>query len=93
MLAAHMDEIGLVATYIDDKGFIRYSIFYVSPFFSVGQRVRFQNGVTGCVYYEEKLQGLRTLNTTVCILILEQKRKRNGKAYIPGDIAVFVENG
>lgn len=92
MLAAHMDEIGLVATYIDDKGFIRYSnIGGVSPFFSVGQRVRFQNGVTGCVYYEEKLEGFKDLkHDRMYIDIGTKSGKETEKLISPGDIAVFV---
>ena len=35
MLMAHMDEIGLVATYVDEKGFVRVSaVGGVSPRFS-----------------------------------------------------------
>ncbi len=62
MLAAHMDEIGIMATYIDDKGFVRFSnIGGVSPFCALGQRVIFQNRVRGAVFYEEKLQDMRGL--------------------------------
>jgi endoglucanase len=54
MVAAHMDEIGIMATYIDDKGF--YKIFGYWLGFAVlfaGQRVRFKNGAVGAVFYEE----------------------------------------
>src|SRR5690242_3045320 len=55
MVAAHMDEIGVIATFIDEKGFIRFSnIGGVSAYCSVGQKVRFRNGVFGSVYYEQK---------------------------------------
>lgn len=48
MLMAHMDEIGLVATYIDEKGFIRVSsVGYVNPKITVGRPVIFENGVMG----------------------------------------------
>ncbi len=48
MLMAHMDEIGLVATYVDEKGFVRVSaVGGVSPRFSIGHTVRFENGVQG----------------------------------------------
>ena len=44
MLAAHMDEIGLIATFVDEKGFIRFSNSGgVSPFIAAGQRVIFRN--------------------------------------------------
>lgn len=92
MLAAHMDEIGLVASFIDEKGFIRYSnIGGVSPFFSLGQKVRFQNGVTGCVFYEEKLEEFKDLkHDRMYIDIGTKSREETEKLVNPGDIAVFV---
>lgn len=48
MLMAHMDEIGLVATFVDDKGFIRVSsVGYVNPKVTIGRPVVFENGVMG----------------------------------------------
>jgi endoglucanase len=62
MVAAHMDEIGVIATYIDEKGFIRYSnIGWVSPYYLLGQRVRFKGGTAGAIFYEEKLEDFKNL--------------------------------
>ncbi len=48
MLMAHMDEIGLVATFIDEKGFIRVSaVGYVNPQTTIGRPVVFENGEMG----------------------------------------------
>jgi putative aminopeptidase FrvX len=53
MLSAHMDEIGLVVTHIDDKGFLRFStVGGVPPLVALGQRVRFENGTVGAVACE-----------------------------------------
>ena len=42
MLAAHMDEIGVMATHVDDNGFIRFTTLGgVTPLTCVGGRVRF----------------------------------------------------
>jgi tetrahedral aminopeptidase len=42
MIAAHMDEIGLVASHIDDNGFVRFTtIGGVYPQMLMGARVRF----------------------------------------------------
>jgi len=50
MLSAHMDEIGLIATHIDDHGFIRFTtIGGVRPHTLLGGRVRFLNGVSGVI--------------------------------------------
>ena len=53
MIAAHMDEIGLVASHIDEHGFVRFTaIGGVRAFHLVGGRVRFANGVPGIIYSE-----------------------------------------
>lgn len=50
MLAAHMDEIGVIAIHIDDDGFVRIRpIGGVSPTMLLAQRVRFTNGTVGVV--------------------------------------------
>ena len=58
MLAAHMDEIGVMASYIDEKGFVRVQpIGGVSPLLEVGGRVLFANGTVGVVSYEKLAPG------------------------------------
>jgi endoglucanase len=50
MLAAHMDEIGLIATHIDANGFVRFTgIGGIRPHTLVGGRVHFANGTQGVV--------------------------------------------
>jgi len=50
MLAAHMDEIGLVVSHIDEKGFLRFApVGGISPLTMTGQRVRFGQGQVGVV--------------------------------------------
>lgn len=50
MLAAHMDEIGLMASHIDGNGFIRFTgIGGVRPQALTGSRVRFVNGTVGVI--------------------------------------------
>jgi endoglucanase len=58
MLAAHMDEIGVMAAYIDEKGFVRVQpIGGVSPLLEVGGRVLFENGVVGVISHEKLATG------------------------------------
>jgi endoglucanase len=53
MLAAHMDEIGLIATHIDENGFVRFTtIGGVRRMTCVGGRVRFLNGASGVIGQE-----------------------------------------
>ncbi len=48
LLAAHMDEIGIIVSHIDDNGFARFaSLGYVNPNTLLGARVQFANGVEG----------------------------------------------
>lgn len=61
MLSAHMDEIGLMVTHIDDNGFLRVQpLGGVSPYTSLGQRVRFHDGTVGTVG-TEKLKDIKDL--------------------------------
>jgi tetrahedral aminopeptidase len=63
MLAAHMDEIGLIATYVEEKGFVRVSkVGGVSLNYAMGQRVRFENGTFGVLHHEEKLDHVKDLH-------------------------------
>ncbi|MCS7220597.1 MAG: M42 family metallopeptidase [Anaerolineae bacterium] len=62
MLAAHMDEIGVMATYVDEQGFVRFTnIGSVHPLNLRGARVRFRNGLVGVIGREEKADGEPTL--------------------------------
>jgi endoglucanase len=50
MVAAHMDEIGLIATHIDQHGFVRFTtVGAASPRYLPGGRVRFANGARGVI--------------------------------------------
>ncbi len=55
MVSAHMDEIGLMATFVEENGFIRFcSIGGIRPANLVNTKVIFQNGIIGVVGAEEK---------------------------------------
>jgi putative aminopeptidase FrvX len=55
MLAAHMDEIGLIVSHIDEHGFARVApIGGVYPLNCVGSRVRFASGRAGVIGHEER---------------------------------------
>jgi putative aminopeptidase FrvX len=55
MLAAHMDEIGLIVSYVDEKGFLRAQpIGGVDVMTLVGGRVRFADGALGVLAPEDR---------------------------------------
>jgi endoglucanase len=53
MLAAHIDEIGVMVTQIDASGFVRFTTLGgVRPYTCIGGRVRFLNGASGVISVE-----------------------------------------
>ena len=53
LLAAHMDEIGVMVTHVDENGFARFTnLGGVYPRNSIGGRVRFLNGAAGVIGME-----------------------------------------
>lgn len=53
MLSAHMDEIGVIVTHIDEKGFVRFTtVGGVRPHTCIGGRVKFLDGTSGIIYME-----------------------------------------
>jgi putative aminopeptidase FrvX len=54
MLAAHIDEIGLIVTHVDENGFARFvNLGGVRALTCVGGRVRFLNGTSGVIGIEK----------------------------------------
>jgi putative aminopeptidase FrvX len=54
MVAAHMDEIGLMVSYVEKAGFLRVmALGGVSPTYELGGRVQFENGVVGVIHTEK----------------------------------------
>ncbi|MCK8823754.1 M42 family metallopeptidase [Fuchsiella alkaliacetigena] len=93
MLAAHMDEIGLMVTHIDEDGFIRFSrVGGVAPYLLLGARVRFSNGMVG-VIGKEKLKSIKELSFDKLYIDvgLSSKEEVSEKISI-GDVAVFDRN-
>lgn len=55
LLAAHMDEIGLMVTHIEEKGYLRVtSIGGVHAMNCIGGRARFADGTEGAIYVERR---------------------------------------
>ncbi len=54
MLAAHMDEIGIIVTHVDEKSFLRFgAVGGLRPLVLIGNRVLFANGVIGTIGVEK----------------------------------------
>jgi endoglucanase len=58
MLSAHIDEIGVIVTHVDDNGYARiHPLGGVNPLTCVGGRVRFVNGAAGVIGVERTEAG------------------------------------
>jgi len=89
MLAAHMDEIGVVVTHVDEKGFLRFGgVGGVRPLHLNGGRVRFAGGSSGAI-------GLEKLDDASRVPGLEKfyidigARDREGSRVKVGDVGCF----
>ncbi len=93
MLAAHMDEIGFMVNYIDDKGFLRFSIIGgVQKYNSVNSTVEFTNGVKGKISYENKENPSTVSFEKMYIDIGSDSREEAEKSVQIGDMASYSAN-
>ncbi len=90
MISAHMDEIGIIVSFIDEKGFIRFSNIgglYTKQL--IGRRVRFQNGVVGVIGCEEEEFDKKAEISKLYIDIGAQNRDSAQKLVNIGDMGAF----
>lgn len=90
MLAAHMDEIGIIVTNIDDKGFLRFSnVGGLSPFTLIGERVVFANGTIG-VFGMEKMDDMKDLKINKMFIDIGALSREEAKQKVKiGDMGTF----
>ncbi len=90
MVAAHMDEIGVIVTFIEEKGFLRFSnVGGVSPFVLLGQRVVFADGTTGTVAME-KLDDIKKLAFDKMYIDIGASSREEASTRVKvGDMAVY----
>lgn len=91
MLAAHADEIGIMVTFIEDSGFIRFTnIGGVRVHIANGSRVRFLNGTLGVVMAEETAEMKDLTLSKMYIDIGVQNKDEAGERIAIGDVAGFI---
>src|SRR5829696_8329379 len=89
MIAAHMDEIGLMVSHVDEKGFVRFSpIGGVFRRYVLGGRVRFLNGTQGVIGYD-RLENVNDLPTLDKVYIDVGATNRKDCPVKIGDVAAF----
>ncbi len=90
MLAAHMDEIGLIASHIDEMGFVRFtSMGTAFGKYLPGGRVRFINGVEGVIGTELMEPFHETPSMDKMYIDVGANRRKDCPVGI-GDVASFV---
>lgn len=89
MIAAHMDEIGLMVSHVDANGFVRFAnIGGVFGKYVLGGRVRFLNGTQGVIGYDrfEKVNEMPSLDKIY--IDVGATSKKNCPVQV-GDVAAF----
>ncbi|GAB6098407.1 M42 family metallopeptidase [Halanaerocella petrolearia] len=91
MLAAHMDEIGVIATHIDEDGFIRFSkIGGVPTHTLLGERVLFNGKTVGVIDKEGQLEKISKLKPDKMYIDIGATSKKEAQKKIRlGDTACY----
>jgi len=89
MIAAHMDEIGLIVSHVDQNGFVRFSpIGGVFRRYVPGGRVRFLNGTQGVLGFD-RLDHVNELPTLDKVYIDVGATSKKDSPVKIGDVAAF----
>lgn len=91
MYAAHMDEIGIIVTYIDENGFLRFgNVGGLNTKDLVYNKVEFSNGTIGVIASEEENFKKTPSLSKLYIDIGVQSREEAEKKVNVGDTAMFI---
>jgi endoglucanase len=93
---AHMDEIGFVASYIDDSGFVRIEpVGGITPQILPSTRIMFESGVIGTIWFEaeeldKRIENLKNLTFDNIYVDIGAKSREEGLSKISiGEMANF----
>lgn len=91
MLSAHMDQIGLIVTHIDDNGFLRFSnVGGISVLNTINGKVIFKNGTIGTVSYENEIENIKDIKLNrMYIDIGANSCEEAAEKVSIGDVAVY----
>ncbi len=90
MIAAHMDQIGLMVTDIDENGFLRFTnIGGISPYNILSQQVIFENGTVGVVF-SEPVEDISKLKLSNMFIDIGVNNKKEAESLVNiGDICIY----
>ena len=90
MTSAHMDQIGVMVSYIEKEGYLRFTnVGWVDPYAILYHIVRFKNGVTGIISKEDK-KDIKDLKLKDLYIDIGASSKEDAESKVRiGDFAVF----
>lgn len=98
MIAAHMDEVGVIVTHIDGNGYLKFTtVGGITPSVLAGRTVRFENGTVGIlgikpIHLCEKSEEGNLPDTDKMYIDIGADTKEEAEKQISlGDVAVFNE--
>ncbi len=91
MFAAHMDEIGLMVTHIDEKGFLRFTnVGGLFPTNLLNQRVVFSNGIIGVIGEEPRKDFKEVSGIDKLFIDIGMRDKKDAEKNVKiGEVGVF----
>lgn len=91
MIAAHMDQIGVIITHIDEKGFLRFAaVGGISAQNSIHRRVQFKNGITGVIGFESEIVDVKDIQLSRMYIDIGASGRSDAQKQIHvGDIAIY----
>lgn len=92
MLIAHMDEIGLMVTHVDKRGYLRVApLGGVFPLYGVGARVRFADGRVGVLEADRREDAAKAPTLDQLYIDVGASSKEDCPVKV-GDVAIFHQS-
>lgn len=93
MMAAHMDQIGVMITEVEKEGFLRFvPVGGVSPHIILGHNVEFANGTVGVIFKEGKKE-MKDLKLGDMYIDIGASSKEDAEKKVRiGDFGIFKSN-
>jgi tetrahedral aminopeptidase len=92
MLAAHMDQIGLMVSYVDNRGFLSFTpVGYLYALACWGGQVRFADGTVGTIGLDGRVDPRSKLPTTRDMYVDVGATERAQVKQQVGDVAAFMQ--
>ncbi len=90
LLAAHMDEIGLMVTHVEEKGFVRFtSVGGIRAANSISSRVQFADGTLGTIAVERREDSNKLPQLRHLYIDVGASSRENAPVHV-GDTATFI---